>query len=297
MNPKQFSDWFERKAEFSLADVLEKPLIMGVINVTPDSFSDGGQFFSTEKATLHALELVAQGADVIDIGGESTKPGAAQVPLEIELARVIPVIKSIRNLSDCCISIDTYKPEVMRAAVHAGANMINDVYALRKEGALAAARELSVPVCLMHMQGNPQTMQEKPKYPQGIFFEVSQFFEERIEACSFAGIDTNKLILDPGFGFGKRVEDNLSLMQQIEHFKGFKKPILLGVSRKSTIGALLNKEVNQRLPASIALAVYAAMKGLGILRTHDVDETNQALQIIDAINTASNDTLRACSTH
>lgn len=295
MNPTQFLDWLERKAQCISDPILEKPLIMGVVNVTPDSFSDGGLFASTEKACKHALHLIAQGADLIDIGGESTKPGAVQIPLEIELARVIPVIHAIRQHSDCCISIDTYKPEVMSAAVNAGANMINDVYALRKEGALAMAGQLSVPVCLMHMQGNPQDMQDNPQYPQGIIHEMNQFFEERINACHSVGIDNNKLILDPGFGFGKQTKDNLYIINQLDYFKKFNQPILLGVSRKSTIGTLLNKEVNQRLVGSIALTVYAALKGMGIIRTHDVDETNQALRLIDTINRATNEAAHAQS--
>lgn len=260
---------------------------MGVINVTPDSFSQGGKAVSTKKSCDEAHQLIAQGADLIDIGGESTKPGAMQVPLDEELARVIPVIEGIRKQTDCCISIDTYKPEVMRAAVKAGANLINDIYALRKEGALATAYELSVPVCLMHMQGTPQTMQDNPHYPEGVMRDVCQFFEERIEACRMAGINTNTLLLDPGFGFGKKVSDNLTIMKQLAYFKRFKKPILLGVSRKSTIGLLLNKEVNQRLAGGITFAVYAALKGLSLIRTHDVDETNQALQLIEAISQAS----------
>ena len=260
---------------------------MGVINVTPDSFSNEGQVISTEKACQQAQQLITQGADLLDIGGESTKPGASQVSLDEELARVIPVIEGIRRQSDCCISIDTYKPEVMRAAVKAGANVINDIYALRKEGALAAANELSVPVCLMHMQGTPQTMQDNPHYPEGVIKDVCQFFEARIKACHIAGIDTNKILLDPGFGFGKRVADNLAIIKELESFKQFNKPILLGVSRKSTIGLLLNKDVNQRLTGGITFAVYAALKGLSVIRTHDVDEINQAFQLITAISQAS----------
>lgn len=287
MNPEQFLHWLERKSQSLLTIPFEKPLIMGVINVTPDSFSNEGHVISTEKACQQAQQLITQGADLLDIGGESTKPGASQVSLDEELARVIPVIEGIRRQSDCCISIDTYKPEVMRAAVKAGANVINDIYALRKEGALAAAYELSVPVCLMHMQGTPQTMQDNPHYPEGVIKDVCQFFEARIKACHIAGIDTNKILLDPGFGFGKRVADNLAIIKELESFKQFNKPILLGVSRKSTIGLLLNKDVNQRLTGGITFAVYAALKGLKVIRTHDVDETNQAFQLITAISQAS----------
>lgn len=291
MNAEQFSAWLERKTEprFDENSTLEKPLIMGVVNVTPDSFSDGGRFLSIEKACEQAHRLVEQGADLIDIGGESTRPGAIPVPVEIELARVIPVIEAIRKNSDCCISIDTYKPEVMSAAVLAGATLINDVYALRAKGALAVASQLAVPVCLMHMQNSPSNMQCSPQYPKGVVIEVCDFFEERIAACVAAGLPKNKLLLDPGFGFGKTVKNNLYLINKLEQFKRFNQPLLLGVSRKSTLGALLNKDVSQRLTASIAVAVYAALKGLSIIRTHDVDETNQALQLIDAIHRASYD--------
>lgn len=256
---------------------------MGILNVTPDSFSDGGHFLSVENACDQAYKLIAEGADLIDIGGESTKPGAKKVPAEIELTRVIPVIEQIRKYSDVCISIDTYKPEVMEAAVNAGAQVINDIYALRVEGSLICAAKLGVPVCLMHMQGNPQNMQFNPEYPNGVITEIRQFFAERIKACENAGIKKTNLILDPGFGFGKLVENNLQLMNGLENFHDFNAPLLLGVSRKSTIGALLSKDVGERLVGSIALAVYAAIKGVGIIRTHDVDETNQALQLIEAV--------------
>ncbi|WP_284498332.1 dihydropteroate synthase [Legionella maioricensis] len=265
----------------------EKPLIMGVLNITSDSFFDGGKFLSVDRACEHAFNLIAQGVDIIDIGGESTKPGAVQVPLGIELSRIIPTIEQIRCHSDICISIDTYKPEAMEAAVRAGANIINDIYALRKDGALAMAAKLAVPICLMHMQGQPQNMQQNPQYPNGVMAELSQFFDERIDACTNAGIEKKQLILDPGFGFGKLVKNNLHLICHLDDLKHFNLPILLGVSRKSTIGAVLNKEVGERLIGSISIAVYAALKGVGILRTHDVSETNQALQMIDAICQAS----------
>ena len=257
---------------------------MGVLNITSDSFFDGGSFLSMHRACEHAFNLIVQGADIIDIGGESTKPGAIEVPLDLELSRVIPVIQQIRANSDICISIDTYKPEVMKAAVHAGANIINDIYALRKDGALEMARTLNVPVCLMHMQGKPQNMQENPTYPDGVMSDLIHFFSERLDACMHAGINRKQLILDPGFGFGKRVKDNLILINKLNELCQFKLPILLGVSRKSTIGAVLGKKAAQRLIGSIALAVYAAQKGVSIIRTHDVDETNQALQMIEAVN-------------
>ncbi len=283
MNQEQFLGWLDRKSQPSLSKDPEKPLIMGVLNVTSDSFSDGGKFLSMDRACEQAFAMIAEGADILDIGGESTKPGAIQVPLDIEMQRVIPVIEHIRTGSDICISIDTYKPEVMEAAVSAGANIINDINALRTKGALAMAAKLKVPVCIMHMQGNPANMQENPIYPDGVIEEIMLFFKERIEACTKAGINKQQLILDPGFGFGKSVKDNLRLTYKLDMFDTLKLPLLLGVSRKSTIGAVLGKDVNERLIGSIALAVYAALKGVNILRTHDVKETNQALEMINAV--------------
>ncbi len=283
MNSTQFMSWLAHRSQLSPDSPPEKPLVMGIVNVTPDSFSDGGAFFSMEKACERAFHLIKQGADLIDIGGESTKPGAAVVPTVIELERVVPVIKHLRAQSDICISIDTNKPEVMEAAVAAGANVINDIYALRREGALAMAAKLAVPVCLMHMQGEPQNMQQNPHYSDGVFNDVMQFFIERIETCVRAGIDKRHLILDPGFGFGKKVQDNLYLVKMLEGFSILKLPLLLGVSRKNAIGAVLAKNVDERVIGSIALAVYAALKGIAIIRTHDVDETNQALIMIDRV--------------
>jgi dihydropteroate synthase len=261
-----------------------KPLIMGVLNVTPDSFSDGGSYHVLENAQKHALKMIEQGADIIDIGGESTKPGVKLVSLEEELSRLLPIIKFFKNESDICISIDTNKPEVMQAAVEAGAGMINDIFALQKEGALEIAAKLEVPICLMHMQGIPENMQNNPNYPQGIMSHMVQFFRERLLACKKAGIALDRLILDPGFGFGKTVADNMLCMKHLEDLHNFQRPVLLGVSRKSTIGALLNKEVQERLIGSIALEVYAACKGVSIIRTHDVDALNQALVIINHIS-------------
>ncbi|MGL5742386.1 MAG: dihydropteroate synthase [Legionella sp.] len=282
MNPTQFLSWLEGQHQPSRAHP-KKPLIMGVLNVTSDSFSDGGQFISMDRACEHAFHLITQGADLIDIGGQSTRPGAQSVSVEVELERVIPVIEQIRVNTDICISIDTNKPEVMEAAVSAGANVINDVYALRTDGALATAVKLAVPICLMHMQGEPLNMQHNPHYPQGVIAEVMDFFTQRIAACEQAGITRKSIILDPGFGFGKKVQDNLLLVKKLDSFSPFGMPLLLGVSRKSTIGALLAKEVSERLIGSIAVAAYAALQGVGIIRTHDVDETNQALHIIDMI--------------
>ncbi|MGL6028649.1 MAG: dihydropteroate synthase, partial [Legionella sp.] len=272
MDSPQFYDWLAQKSQFPYSS--SKPtLIMGIVNVTSDSFYDGNKYLALDKACSHALQLIADGADIIDIGGESTKPGAVAVPLADELVRVVALIKELRAHSDVCISIDTYKPEVMHAAIEAGANIINDIYALRQKNALTVAAELNVPVCLMHMQGEPRTMQDRPFYPQGVIQDVTDFFAERIDSCLAVGIKPQHLILDPGFGFGKAVSDNLSLMYHLEQFSTFNLPLLLGVSRKSTIGAVLNKEPNQRLIGSITMAAYAALKGVGIIRTHDVDAT------------------------
>lgn len=284
MSPEQFAGWLERKSQPKSQLVFEKPLIMGILNITADSFSDGGDFLSMDRACEQAFNLIVHGADIIDVGGESTKPGAVPVSLKEELSRVIPVIEQIRKNSELCISIDTCKPEVMEAAVHAGANIINDVYALRKSGALAMAAKLKVPVCLMHMQGDPLTMQDDPDYPNGIMDELRNFFVERIHACEQAGLNKKQLILDPGFGFGKTVNHNLNLTNRLSELNYFNLPVLLGVSRKSTIGAVLGKAVKERLIGSIALALYATIRGgVGILRTHDVEETRQALQMVDAV--------------
>lgn len=256
---------------------------MGVLNVTPDSFSDGGQFLDCNHAVAHANRLIVQGVDIIDIGGESSKPGAQCVSIDEELSRVIPVIERIRAISDICISIDTYKADVMKAAVAAGANIINDIKALTGEGALSVAAMLDVPICLMHMHGEPLFMQNKPTYIRNVVDEIDSFFHERIETCSAAGIPRHRLILDPGFGFGKTVQHNLMLVNALSMFKQHELPVMLGVSRKSTIGAITNKAIAERLSGGLALAVFAALQGVTIIRTHDVNETKQALDLIDAV--------------
>lgn len=286
MNAAHFLGWLEAQSQPSLSNCSNKPLIMGILNSTPDSFSDGGIFLSMDRACERAFQLIAQGADLIDVGGESTRPGAQPVPVDVELNRVISVIEQIRANSDICISIDTNKPEVMEAAVGAGANLINDVYALRAEGALKMAAKLGVPVCLMHMQGKPQNMQLNPHYPKGLFYEVSEFLLQRVVACEEAGMNRKHLLLDPGFGFGKNVEDNLLLIKNFRQFSELGMPLLLGVSRKSTIGSVLAKGIDERLIGSIAVTVYAALQGVGIIRTHDVNETHQALLMVHRIDQA-----------
>ena len=285
MNSDQFRQWCHQSVEpISLSlTYLRKPLIMGVLNVTPDSFSDGGCFVDVENAYHHAQDMIMQGADLIDIGGESSKPGAKPVSLTEELARVIPVIERIRAISDVCLSIDTCKAEVMKAAVMAGATFINDISALTGEGALFVAARLDVPVCLMHMQGVPQSMQDNPHYMNDVVDEINDFFRQRIEACLQTGLRRENIILDPGFGFGKSVSHNLCMVRRLNEFQQHGLPLLLGVSRKSTLGAALQLPVSERLSAGIALAVFAALQGVSIIRTHDVKETYQALQMIQDI--------------
>lgn len=260
---------------------------MGVLNVTPDSFSDGGQFDVVECAVAQATRMLDAGASIIDIGGESTRPNAEPVPVERELERVIPVIQAVRSAHpNTVISIDTSKPEVMRQAVQAGANFINDINALRAEGALAVASELNVPVCLMHMQGEPSTMQANPQYTD-VISDVTAFFQERISACIEAGIQKTNLILDVGFGFGKTLEHNLTLLNQLECFHALACPLLVGMSRKSMLGLVTGKGVHERLAGSIAVATIATMKGAQIIRVHDVDETVDAVKLVNAVQSSS----------
>lgn len=261
---------------------LTRPQVMGILNVTPDSFSDGGDFFSLEVALEHARRMVAEGAAIIDVGGESTRPGALAVTEAEELERVIPIVQAISQELPVPVSIDTSKPGVMRAAVAAGAGLINDVMGLRMPGALEAASELGVPVCLMHMQGEPRTMQEAPDYGD-VVADIKAFFVERIEACVAAGIGRELLLLDPGFGFGKTLEHNLTLLGRLQEFCELSAPILVGVSRKSMFGALLNAPVDQRLHAGLAAAVMAVSQGARIIRAHDVRATADALVVAAAI--------------
>lgn len=256
--------------------------VMGVVNATPDSFSDGGQYDTREKAFAHARRLIDEGADILDIGGESTRPGAETVTLEEEIRRTIPLIRAIREISDIPISIDTNKSGVMRAAVEAGASMINDVYAMQLGDSLPVAAELGVPVCLMHMQGTPETMQKNPRYDD-VVAEVKVFLERRIDAAVEAGITIDRIIIDPGFGFGKTIEHNLLLLRSLAEFRELGARVLAGLSRKRMIGTILDKPVDQRLYGSVALAVMAAMQGADILRVHDVAATADALAMVNAL--------------
>jgi len=265
--------------------VLDRPRVMGILNVTPDSFSDGGVFFAPEAALAQARGMVAAGADIIDVGGESTRPGAAPVALEKELRRVIPVIEALSRELAVPVSVDTSKPQVMSAAVAAGAGMINDVLALRTPGAMETAAALGVPVCLMHMQGEPRTMQAAPRYAD-VVTQVRDFLAERAAYCVAAGIAPERLILDPGFGFGKTLDHNLSLLAGLAEISDLAYPVLVGLSRKSMLGALTGRDVAQRLPASLAAALIAAERGAIIFRVHDVAPTVDALKVWHAVRLA-----------
>ncbi|WP_086775329.1 dihydropteroate synthase [Vibrio coralliirubri] len=263
--------------------VLDRPHVMGILNVTPDSFSDGGKFNSLDNALLQAERMIQAGVSIIDIGGESTRPGAPDVSLEEELARVIPAIKAIRAKFDVWISIDTSKAEVMRQAVEAGADLINDVRALQEPGALDAAADANVPVCLMHMKGQPRTMQANPNYDD-VLTDVEAFLKERVEACEAVGISKEQLILDPGFGFGKTIEHNYHLLAHLEKFHTLGLPVLAGMSRKSMIFKLLDKAPADCMVASVTCATIAAIKGAQIIRVHDVEDTLEAMKIIEVMN-------------
>ncbi len=258
---------------------------MGVLNLTPDSFSDGGRYLKADKGLAHAMTLCAEGADIIDIGAESTRPGAKSISLEEELDRLLPVLKAIRRESTVPVSVDTCKPQVMRAAVDMGADMINDINALQAPDALVTAADLAVPVCLMHMQGEPRTMQRLPSYTD-VVAEVLEFLAGRVAAAEAAGIPRERLVVDPGFGFGKTLDHNLQLLAALSRFTHLGCPVLAGLSRKSMLGALLNREVEDRLPGSLALALLAAQQGASIIRVHDVAPTVDALRVLAAVNDA-----------
>ncbi|MBI4809330.1 MAG: dihydropteroate synthase [Nitrosomonadales bacterium] len=270
--------WHCGKFQFDLA----RPLVMGIVNITPDSFSDGGQHATTAAAVAHARQLIADGADILDIGGESTRPGAAPVSEQQELDRVLPVIEGLRGIS-VPVSIDTWKPQVMRAALAAGASMVNDVNALQESGALKAVADSDAAVCLMHKQGTPQTMQQRPEY-QEVIAEVSTFLGERIAAAETAGIARQRIVIDPGFGFGKTLAHNLALLRELESLLALGVPVLAGLSRKSMLGAVTGREVGERVTASVAAALLAVQRGAAIVRVHDVRETADALKILNAMN-------------
>jgi len=260
------------------------PLVMGIVNVTPDSFSDGGLHLRRDAALAHAHQLIAEGADILDIGGESTRPGAKPVSIQEELDRVLPVIEGLRS-APVPVSIDTFKPEVMRAAIAAGAQMVNDINALQDAAAMNVVAGANVAVCLMHKQGDPQTMQQQPNY-QNVVAEVSAFLRERIAASEAAGIRRDRIAIDPGFGFGKTLAHNLTLLCELGKLTELDVPILAGLSRKSMLGAVTGRDAGLRLPASIAAALIAVQRGANIVRVHDVGATVDALKILDAVNGA-----------
>jgi dihydropteroate synthase len=260
---------------------LTRPVVMGILNVTPDSFSDGGRYAAVDAALARAREIVAQGGAIIDVGGESTRPGAAAVDESLEMARVLPVIEGIAASCDVAISIDSSKPSVMSAAVSAGACIINDVYALRAPGAHAAAARAEAGVCLMHMQGEPRTMQDSPHY-NDVVAEVMEFLARERSACLDAGISRDAIALDPGFGFGKNLEHNLTLLRELPRFAALDAPLLIGVSRKSVIGKILGKPLHDRLYGGLGLAALAVCGGARIIRTHDVGPTVDAVRSVSA---------------
>ncbi|WP_076010912.1 dihydropteroate synthase [Alteromonas abrolhosensis] len=262
---------------------LSQPHVMGILNVTPDSFSDGGKHANVKQALEHALRMIDEGATFIDVGGESTRPGAPDVSLQEELDRTIPVIEAVSKNTDCVISIDSSKADVMREAVRAGAGLINDVRALQEPGALQAAAEAKVPVCLMHMQGQPRTMQDNPEY-EDVVKDVGQFLLQRAQICEEAGISKDAILFDPGYGFGKSLEHNYALVKHLPTLMALGYPVLVGMSRKSMIGNLLNRKVDERLAGSISLATIVAQMGAQIIRVHDVKETADAVNIVKMLN-------------
>ncbi len=267
---------------------LSRPRLMGVLNTTPDSFSDGGSYYrsgqlSLELALRRAQQMLEEGADIIDIGGESTRPGSTPVSEQEELDRVVPVVEAVAGQLGALVSVDTSSPAVIRETARAGAGLINDVRALQREGALAAATESGLPVCLMHMQGSPETMQERPDYRDPVE-EVKAFLLERVAACESAGIGAERILLDPGFGFGKTLEHNLDLLRRLDEFEALGYPLLVGLSRKSMLGHLLGREVGERLPGSLALAMAAAQRGARIIRVHDVAPTRDVLAVLSALS-------------
>jgi dihydropteroate synthase len=267
---------------------LDRARVVGILNVTPDSFSDGGMYDSVDAAVAHGLRMAEAGADMLDVGGQSTRPGAAEVALKEELQRVLPVIEQLVARTSLPIAIDTSRPEVMRAAVSAGAGMVNDVYALRRDGALDAVAELGVPICLMHMQGEPRSMQEEPHYDD-VVGEVHRFLTDRLFACELAGIDRRKVLVDPGFGFGKTLEHNLALLSALEQFANLGSGVYAGLSRKSMIGTLTGRsEPADRQAGSVAAALIAVQRGARLVRVHDVASTVDALAVwrgVDAVDT------------
>jgi len=264
-----------------------KPAVMGILNVTPDSFSDGGKFFDREAAFRKAVEMLEQGADLIDVGGESTRPGSEPVPVEVETERVVPVIEYIKKEHNAFVSCDTSKPAVAEAALEAGADMINDVTGFGNESMRKLAAENKSAVCIMHMKGTPKVMQEKPVYGN-LLYEIRDYLHERAQACEKDGVSPENIIIDPGIGFGKTLEHNLNIIANIDFFAQ-RYPVLIGASRKSFIGSLTGAPVQERLPGSLAAAAYCCLKGVSVIRVHDVGETKQAIELIRALELRKNE--------
>lgn len=281
MNIQQYRIWHQRW--FDVNQPSPKPLVMGIVNVTPDSFYDGGKHVQQKNAIKHAHLLLEQGVDILDIGGESSRPGADPVSAQEEMDRILPVIQAIRKDSNIMISVDTYKPNVMQASIESGANMINDITGLPDATARRWLATTNVPVCIMHMQTNPKTMQTAPHYPKGVVNSIKQFLQQRAYDCIADGIQQENIIIDPGFGFGKSVAHNLLILQQIKEFTEMSYPVLLGVSRKSTLGIVTGCSVENRLAPSLAATMFSQLQGVGIFRTHDVTETVAAITMLDAI--------------
>lgn len=284
MNGKMLEQWCLDYPRWTADRPISKPLIMGILNITPDSFSDGGSYLDLGLALDRAAKLVEEGADLIDIGGESSRPGAVPVDSETELARIIPVIESIRAHYDIAISVDTVKPEVMAQAAQSGANMLNDISGLRNPKMRVLVRERHLTTCAMHMLGKPETMQDNPQYHEGVVHTVEQFFQDLLKQTQEDGIPSHRIILDPGFGFGKNTEDNVKLLRHISDFHRFQRPLLLGISRKSMLGQILDRGVSERLYGAIAASVFAVMRGVAIIRTHDIEQTVQAMRMVEALS-------------
>jgi dihydropteroate synthase len=258
---------------------LNRPLVMGILNITPDSFSDGGQYLDFNQALKRAETMIEEGTDIIDIGGESTRPGSDPVSADEELKRIAPIIKALKKNSNIVISVDTYKPEVMEQVIDMGIAMINDVFALQQPGAIDVIKKSNVAICLMHMQGTPKTMQLNPTY-QDVVNEVKSFLDERTQSLIAEGIDSERIILDPGFGFGKTFEHNITLLQNLESFQSLEIPLLVGLSRKSFIRKILSGDHDDHLSGSISAAILSILKGAKIVRVHDVKETQSAIKIM-----------------
>ncbi|SFR58375.1 Dihydropteroate synthase [Marinobacter daqiaonensis] len=265
---------------------LSRSHVMGIVNVTPDSFSDGGQYNTTELAVQRARQMVADGATFVDVGGESTRPGAAPVSEQEELDRVSPVVEAIARQLDVVVSVDTSSAAVMREGASLGAGLINDVRALQREGAVEAAVETGLPVCLMHMKGAPGTMQERPEY-RHVVRDVAAFLMDRVRVCESAGVPADQILLDPGFGFGKSAEHNFQLLAALEQMRMLGYPLLVGMSRKTMLGQVTGREVSERLPASVAAATISALKGVSVIRVHDVRETVDAVRVVEAMQSAA----------